>query len=222
VKRAISFTILLLILSAPAFAAKSPLDYRRTLIASAGQKKLALEAPMGMCFLDRTNFYEAAIFAGFRRVVERNDDQVLLAVFADCNDLASMKGSSGTHDIPLNAGIISWMNPSVGETTELSREEYLDMREASFRQYVENLPPARYAHLDAQPRRTENSVAMGFSRSIKIESGDALSDAVVATSSLRHIPIEVTIRSTGTSPLPLAQMHEQMDKFMAQQIALNE
>ncbi len=88
-----------------------------------------------MCFLDRTSTMQQSIYLLLSAGVERNHDQVLLGVFMACDSIMS---PDGWMDGMPNSGFVTWMNPSVGENTAMSRQDYLDMREASFPQYTKS------------------------------------------------------------------------------------
>ncbi|MFH1157434.1 MAG: hypothetical protein V1721_00895 [Pseudomonadota bacterium] len=208
--------------SATALAAKKPIDYRRTLFVPVGQKTLMLEAPQGMCFLDQTSSSEGLIHKTFSDLIQKKGDQVLLAVFADCNSLANYGGTVGLSEILFNTGVVTWMNPSIGESTPMSRQDYLDMREASFRQYAENGAGGLGIRLDENTHRTESNVSLGMSGEVVTPFEKFNSTGVLATTTLRHIPIEVMLRFTRKDPPPIESLYPLMDKFMAQQIALNE
>lgn len=208
--------------SAMSFAAKKPIDFRRTLFVPVGQKTLMLEVPHGMCFLDQTSRSEGLIHKTFSDLIQKKGEQVLLAVFADCNSLANYGGTVSTSEILFNTGIVTWMNPSIGETTSMSRHDYLDMREASFRQYAENGAGGLGIILDENTHRTESNVSLGMTGEVAMQMGKVDSTGILATTTIRRIPIEVMIRYTRKDPPSIESLYPMMDKFMAQQIALNE
>lgn len=223
-KRFIPLIILTAIaLSMPASAARKPVDFRRTLFVPVGQETLILEAPLGMCFLDQTSHAEGTLYKTFAGVVDRVGGQVLLAVFAGCDALANLGYKPGPGDDntpPLNTGTVTWMNPSIGATTTLTRPDYLDMREASFLQYAGNAAAGLF--LDENVHRTENNVSLGLSVEKIPQSKMVKKAAVLATTTLRHIPIEVVIHYAREAPMTMEDYYPLMDKFIAQQIALNE
>ncbi len=206
-------------LALPAHAAQKPVDFRRTVFVPVAQKMLTLEAPKSMCFLDQATYAEDMLFQAFAGEVRQKSGQFLLAVFMDCNDLANSTGWDSPDGTLPNVGLVTWMNPAIGETTPLNRQDYLDMREASFLQYAANsadgLVPDKTVH------RSENSVSLGMTGTVGSQTPQIKSTAMISTTALRHIPIEVTLRYTGTAPPALDKVYPLMDKFMAQQIALN-
>ncbi|MBI3440844.1 MAG: hypothetical protein HY052_03405 [Proteobacteria bacterium] len=212
-----------LLLSVSAPAAQNPIDYRRTLFVRAGQKTLVFEAPQRMCFLDKTQPFESALYNAFQGQVQKNNDRVLLAVFSDCDAIASLGGASGTNNIPLNSGTISWLAQSVGETTPLDRGDYLDMRGSSLPQYLKNSPVySSQLKLDETTHRTPENVSLGMSGEMRTSYEKQHGIVVIATTTLRHMPIETMIRFTGKNAATLEKTYQLMDKFMMQQIALNE
>lgn len=221
-KRFWIFIASFLILSAQAADAKDLRESRRTLFVPVGQITLAFEAPAGMCFMDQTTPFESAMYKAFRSVVQKKNNQVLLAVFSACDNIASLDGKMNTRNIPLNSGIITWMNPSIGDTTALEKTEYLDMRESSLIPYIKGSALFRPGFfIDSAPHRTEHNVSIGLDGAITRNGEKSKTSVVLATASLRHIPIEVTLRFTEKEPLPLKEIYRMMDKFMAQQAALN-
>ncbi len=222
-KKLLALIIISVLLSTAAGAAPKPVDYRRTLFVAVAQKTLVLEAPQGMCFLDQSEVSENALYRAFRDQTERKGDQVMLAVFADCHSIANLGSGGGTQNIPLNAGVVSWMNPLIGPLTGMDLQEYIDMREPAFRQYAENSAAysARY-RLEDLPRRTKSGVALGMSGVLDTLYGKHKSAAVLAATALRHVPIEVTLRFTGENPRSLEKIHDLADTFLARHISLNE
>ena len=208
--------------SAAAFAEKKPIDSRRTLFVPVGQKTLKLETPQNMCFLDQTSKKEGLIHQTFSNLIQKTGEQVLLAVFADCNSLANYGGKVSLSEILFNTGVVTWLNPSIGESTSMSRHDYLDMREASFRQYAEKGAGGLGIQLDEHTHRTESNVSLGMTGMVKMQFEEKKSSSVLATTTIRHIPIEVVLRYTRKDPPSIESLYSMMDKFMAQQIALNE
>jgi hypothetical protein len=219
---AISFFLLVAVIgfsTTVAAASLKPSDYRRTLFVPVAQRMLVLEAPLQMCFLDKTSYLQALLYENFSAEIEKKGGQVLLAVFMDCNDMANGRGWSDPDGLLPNVGLVTWMNPSIGDLTSMSRQDYLDMREASFLQYAQG--SAGDLLLDKTVRRTENGVSVGMSGEIKGHVPKVKTTGIIATTVLRQVPIEVTLRYTGSAPPALDRLYPLMDKFMEQQVALN-
>lgn len=204
-------------------AAKNPLDHRRTLFVPVGQKTLILEAPKNMCFLDRSDATDAAMYKVMQDEVQKKKDQILLAVFGDCTSVAQLGNAADLDALKMNAGYITWMYQSVGETTGMNLADYLDMRESAFKPYIETsqifLPGFK---MDGAVHRVSNNVAQAMSGQIKTEWETLNGAAVVATTSVRNTPIEITIRYTGKEIPSPAERYALIDKMVAQEIALNE
>ena len=167
-------------------------------------------------------FKEGLIHQTFSNLIQKKGDQVLLAVFADCNNLANYGGTVSLSEILFNTGVVTWLNPSIGESTPMSRQDYLDMREASFRQYAEKGAGGLGILLDEHTHRTESNVSLGMTGMVKMQFEEKDSSGVLATTTIKHIPIEVMLRYTRNDPPSIESLYTMMDKFMAQQIALNE
>jgi len=211
-----------LTLSAAAFAATRPPDYRRTLFVPVGQKTLVLEAPQGMCFLNESRPFEEAMYNGFQGALQKKGgDRILLAVFAACNGVANLTVTSGANDIHLNYGVVTRLNQPAGET----RQDYLDMRASAFPQYVLNSPAySPKLRLDKAVHRTEYGVSLAMSGEIETgtESEKQQGVVILAATTIRHMPIEFMFRAAGKKlPVP-EKIYLAMDTFIAQQIALNE
>ena len=207
--------------TAEAIAAQNPVDFRRTLFVTAAQKELVLEAPKNMCFIDKSSRTEKMLFDDFAGIVEQDGDQALLAVFVDCTNLANLGGKFGATDLQLNAGTISWMNPAIGAVTPLGRKDYLDTRAATFQNDAAADAPSSF-HPEDKIHRTDSNVSLGLTGTVRGEFQDLPSAAVVAATSVQHVPLQIMIRTTGKDLKSLENIYPLMDKLTAQEIALNE
>lgn len=213
------FSAVLAGFSLTAVADANPLDFRRTLFVPVAQKMLVLEAPLEMCFLDQTSYVQGLLFKTFSDEFKKKGDQVLLAAFMDCIDVVNASGSANADGVLPNVGLVTWMNPAIGDFTPMALQDYLDMREASFLQYAEN--SADGLHLDKTVRRTENGVSVGMDGEFQGEYQKIKKTAIIATTVLRHVPIEVSFRYSGSEPPALDKLYPLVDKFLAQQLVLN-
>ena len=208
----------------PAVAANKPkpraLNYkaRRTLFVEVGQEKLRLEAPEKMCFVDRTaSPMQEKIYIKVSALAEKLRDQVLMAVFMNCNGFTSP--DDWTNGMP-DAGFFTWMNPAIGPVTTMSRQDYLDMREVSFPQYVKNRETD--SRLDKAVHRNGDNVSLGLTRGGQKGDMEDRSTTVLSTTTVRNVPIEATLHYAGDMPPSTKEVYPIMDKLMEQQIALNE
>jgi hypothetical protein len=232
--------------SAALAAPQKPIDYRRTLFVPLGQEKLAFEAPRGMCFLDSTRFIEGAVTDHISAMTEKRGKEVFLATFAPCNDIANF-GAAGSN--LLTRGTINWAHPKIGEKSDLERQDYLDMREATLREDIladirewsdvskssdqsgtvrSFMSDAAEYRMDQEPRRTENGVLMAFSTDSESDYVSYHTEGVFATTTVRRHPIEVIMLYTTKSDAAedsagkREEAYALVDEFLAQQIALNE
>lgn len=224
------FAALALLASAVALAApKKPVDYRRTLFVPLGQDMLMFEAPLGMCFLDSSDYIEGSLTDQLSHQSERRGKEVFLATFSPCGDIANF-GMGGTQ--LLTRGTINWANPKIGEKSALERQDYLDRREATLHRDVETdirtimSDPGAYK-MDGSPRRTDNGVLIAFSTDLDLNYEKYRARGVFATTTIRHYPIEVVMLYTEKGPQKdeedaREKSYAMIDKFLAQQIALNE
>lgn len=227
-------------------ASPKPEDYRRTLFAPVGQDMLILEAPKGMCFLDTSKYTEGALFRLMAAVEARKGLGVLLGVFSPCTDIANI--GNGPHgEKVMSAGSVVWLNPSVGEKTPMEKSDYLDMREPTWKQDVQNQITQMQsmekdlkkmseggAVIAAMPgdledyvfedsvRRTQDGVSIGYSHEIDTGYDKTKTISVVATTSLRQHPVEIALRLNAEEGYDMERAHALMDKLVAQQSALND
>lgn len=190
---------------------------RTTLFVVVGHKKLAFEAPVGMCFLDPGSRLQGMIYDSLRAGVEGDGQQIMLGAFMDCGNISSP--DAWTEGMP-DTGVIAWLNPAVGETTPMSRADYLDMREATFLSHARTL--AGGMTVDKKLHRTENNVAVGMSSAAKNPPPEHRGTNILVTTVLNHVPIEVTFHYNGNPAPAAAAFYGKIDTFVAQQIALNE
>lgn len=201
-----------------------PLDWRRTLFAPFGQTTLHLEAPLGMCFLDQTDPTEAGAINLIREELKAKSKQTLVAVFADCMQIAgigkiSADGESkGLGDV----GLVTWLNER-GERAGMDREAYLDLREGTMQNYT-RAGLAGYLNpvIDTDGRRTADGVSLGFTAETEISYQKYKTVGVSGATLLRGFPVDFTMTHTAKKPAKdKEELYDLMDKFLAQQVALN-
>jgi hypothetical protein len=202
------FLALVLFSPAPAQAAA------RTLAVQAGGKKLMLAAPAGMCFIDPTgSALQRSLYATLGAPVAQDRGQQLLAVFIDC---ANISDPSTWIDGAPAYGFISWLNPSVGATVNMSRQDYLDMREASLAEYAAaragTFTPA------VVPHRTAHNASIGLMGMEGVPGLEHKAVVIIATTLLRQVPIEMTVHSSAS----MGEAYAAMDKAMEKEIQFNE
>ena len=215
---------------------------RHTLLAPVGENMLYLEAPQGMCFLDTTYRIARQFVTATAESLGPVYGGTLLGVFAPCEDLRAVdKGGS----MPVS-GTVTWLNRTVGDTTPLSRADYLDMQEVQFRHLlaeglaggnnpgytadtahrnplrVLRIPDASALYLDSAARRTPTGVAVSYGGSLTQDFVEYAVSGVTATTMVKNIPIAVTFHYAYEVPYGTDSIHTMADEFLAQQIALNE
>ncbi|MDE2336520.1 MAG: hypothetical protein KGL10_04350 [Alphaproteobacteria bacterium] len=193
---------------------------RRTLFVAAWNTTLKLQAPEGMCFVDRTMAAQTEDWNRLRKVAGRTHDQILLAAFMRCNQI---DGTGNWEKGAPDYGIVTWLDPAIGATTKMSRRDYLDMREASFRAYA----GTRFPHLTAPPaaHRTADDVSVVLTGMEPGPGGDPgianPSAVVIATTLLRHVPVEFTLHYAGAHAPDAAALSNMADTLAKQLILLN-
>jgi len=223
-RRALFLLWLLCCLAPFGAAAKKPIEYRRTLFLTVAQKQLMLELPPGLCFFDQSSPREQALIKPLRDRVEKRGDQAFLAAFSDCNAIAGLGGADGAETTArFNSGFIAWANPMIGPETPLDLQKYLDMRSESFDTYARtSISRAEGFKVDKKPRRTASGVAITMTGDIMADGVRQKGITLLAATSLRHIPLEITLNYGGKNVLSADTLYRIVDKFMAQQIALNQ
>ncbi len=193
---------------------------RRTLYVSAWNTTLKLQAPQGMCFLDRTLAIQSKHWKRLKKIAERDHDQQMLAAFMKCDQIDST--GAWRHGAP-DYGIVTWLDPAIGATTKMRREDYLDMREPYFLHYA----AARFPHLTPEKtaRRTVYDVSVALSGDDPGAGGDPgiayPSAAVIATTTLRRVPVEFTLHFGGKNAPDNAALDSIADRMARQLILLN-
>jgi hypothetical protein len=196
---------------------------RRTLFVKAGTEKLALEAPVGMCFVDRTSPIQEATYDVLSGIVERNGDQSVLGVFMGCDQVGD--SSAWENGMP-TFGFVTWLNPFIGRTIKMSRGDYLDMREAFFHDYAKMKAGFAMA-ADGKVHRNADNVSLHLTGNEGLAGMQRKGAIVIATTTVKHVPLEFTLHYAAQGdlgqvpPPPASELYALMDKLVAQQIALN-
>jgi len=226
---------------------RKPVEFRRTLFVPVGQETIKLEAPKGMCFVDQSGYIEEVIFDTLAEAVRTAKEEVLLATFSPCDDLASFGTSSAKHGM-ITSGSVTWLNPSYGAKSPMERHDYLDMREATFRsdmlkkidRFAEAFGDKKKTSqrgavtvttqaittgydFEDRPERTDNAVSIGYVNTREVNYESMTESGVIATTSIKRHPIEVSLRyDTTTEGHSLIDIHKLVNHFIDQQIAINE
>ena len=126
IKKTILAAVLISLTVSTAAFAKDPVrEHRRTSYLAFGQKKIMLEAPLGMCFLDETNEEHAGPLAQIKALMQQQLRGVVMGIFSDCYKLGSI-GTSPLAGGPEDIGAVVWMNPEIGESTGMTAARRTD------------------------------------------------------------------------------------------------
>jgi hypothetical protein len=223
-------------------------DSRRTLFATVGQTTMVFEAPKGMCFMDESRTTEGALLKSLKDAARYNGG-LLIAVFADCKELAGVGVvDSGDSFTLKRKGTITWSDPNHPPPKKMQRKEYVDLKAPTFREDAWNdmlraftkhgrlkkrvegaLTTSTYManpedyDFDTKPQVTDDGVALAFAVDTEVEYKKLTTNGVVAKTLIRHIPLEFEISlSGGRSEHDFARFYKQMDSFIAQQVRLNQ
>lgn len=212
------------LISTTAAAAPNPTyDFRRTLFLSFGQKNLVLEAPQSMCFLDESDPTQEALIDGARILARRQGKGEAMAVFTDCIAVANISQNTTLMSLGQVGGVM-WMNPAVGETTDLARGDYLDMREASIVQEVlSSLTSFASASVDEKAQRSDAGVSAGYVAHTVVDYRKYTITGINSATLLEGVPVDFTLtRFSDKGKAYKEEMQGLMDTFVKQQVALNE
>ncbi|MEZ0261281.1 MAG: hypothetical protein ACAH80_09740 [Alphaproteobacteria bacterium] len=241
----------LLLLSAAAVDAaqkKNPVfDNRRTLFATIGQTTMVFEAPKGMCFMDESRVTENALLKSMKDAARHNGG-MLVAVFADCKELAGIGViDAGSSFVLKRKGTITWADATRPPPKKLTRQEFIDMHAPNFREdawndmlraftkqgrlkkrvegalttttYMAN--PEDY-NFDAKPHVTGDGVSLAYAVNSEVEYKKLTTGGVVGKTLIRHVPLEFQISMSGDRSEPdFTRFYKMMDSFIAQQVRLN-
>jgi hypothetical protein len=207
---------------APAqFPGGGPLDWRRTLFAPFGQVMLHFEAPLGMCFLDQTDPVEAGAINLLREELRTRSRQTLVAVFADCLQIAAIGKDVEGNDLG-DVGLVTWLNEH-GEKAPVGRDIYLDMRADTLPNHTRaGLAGYLRPVIDDQARRTPDGVSLAFTAETEIAYQTFRTVGITGAALIRQFPVDFMITHTAKTPQKdKKELYELMDRFLAQQMALN-
>lgn len=238
-------------------------EMRRTLYMSFGQHNITLEAPVGMCFLDESQYLEGTMIRHMRKLVKKYSSEQIMAVFADCDEVAKfakmpeiladqddLGGGLPQPEAEFSyTGTVSWLKPKLGRAP-MDLQEYLDMREADYRDdIIHELSDSYKALNDRQDlslgdglnislfspspdkykieekvRRSESGVSLGFTAEFVAEYQKRRLTGVVGTTMLRKFPVQVSLGmhvKGKQKGRSLKHLHKTMDSLMAQIAKLN-
>jgi hypothetical protein len=221
-------------------------DWRRTLFTSYGQHTLVFEAPVGMCFLDESDYLEGSIMSQFKDV---NPQSKLIGTFADCMEISKIQHDyqeqleahpdmEAPPSVTLKShGSIYWLNPYNGdEIIALPRSGYLDVRAKTFKDDILKemndgghgmvqaalLDPNDKYHFDDAPHRTADGMSIAYELNTEIEYEKVHDTGVIATTLIDHMPLEFSFDfSAKDNNKDNKALYAMVDTFMAQQVKLN-
>lgn len=139
-KNLIRLSIAAALLAATAAKAEYwPEDPRRTLFASAGQRTVILEAPIGMCFLNARLYQESVLFSHLQKELDKTASGLLLGIFAPCAEASGVAQGAGGDGLESAraTGLVIWLASKDGAEEKMTPADYLDMQEAAFRDRLE-------------------------------------------------------------------------------------
>jgi hypothetical protein len=220
-------------------------DWRRTLFTSYGQHMLVFEAPVGMCFLDESDYLEGSVMSQFKDV---NAQSKLIGTFADCMEISKIQHEyqdqltahpdmGAPSSVSLKShGSIYWINPENGdEVISLARAGYLDAREKTFKTDIMKemndgghglmtaalLDPGDKYRFD-EAHRTPDGLSVFYELNTEIQYEKVHDTGVIGTTLIDHMPLEFSFDfSAKENDKDNKALYAMMDTFLAQQIKLN-
>ena len=221
----ISIIVSAIMLSTPV-PAKTIADYRHTIFVQADQQPLVFQAPDGGCFLDQTADTEKVLYSTFQEKVERSQRKKLLAVFTDCSALNDIEGNvsaEGKDNIIMNSGVILWTKPETKISWKTNREIYLNHTAPSFISYTQQGIKNKDANdLDEDFYQNNNGLYVGISTAHNSLYSNEKSSAVFAKTLIKKSPIEIFVRNSDYKSKSQEEVYNEIDRFVALQIQLNE
>lgn len=197
------------------------LDYRRTLFAPFGQKTVRLEAPLGMCFLDETNYTERQIMNSLREFLDEKTQHELVAAFVDCLQMSAV--GQGSQDVRVtDGGVITW--PVVpGEKVPSTLQEYLAQRDYTDEENVRSmLIDFIDLQVDETPHQTEGGVSRGYTGTFESSHEKIQTVGVAGITMVQGLPVAINISHSGKKLTRTKdELYGIMEKMLLQQVALN-
>jgi len=197
------------------------LDYRRTLFAPFGQKTLRLEAPLGMCFLDETNYTERQIMNSLRELLNEKTQHTLVAAFADCLQMSAV--GQGNQDMRVtDGGLITW--PVVpGEKVPPTLEEYLAQRDRTDEENMRSMMTDIIdLQVDETPQQNEAGISRGYTGTFESSHEKIKTVGVAGIAMVQGLPVVINLSHSGKQLTRTKdELYGIMDKMLLQQVALN-
>jgi len=187
---------------------------RRTLFLPFGQRMTVWEAPVGMCFLDESQYLEGQLIKQMRGGADKQGHMgpLLVAAFADCLELAKLEAlpqiqasgpNYGDDDnneaLLLHMGTITWMTPKA-PALETSLASYLDDKEPTYTR-------------DVRVRFDKNSKQVGAGRHDTSLGGNMYSRAFMASPDQMHFDSRAHRTDTSVSVAFDSQMEAEYKKY---------
>ncbi|HEX2753574.1 MAG TPA: hypothetical protein VHP34_10820 [Alphaproteobacteria bacterium] len=196
------------------------LDYRRTLFAPFGQKTLRLEAPLGMCFLDETNYTERQLMDRVRDAISDELQQQLVAMFVDCLQLTGAARTA--NGFVFDSGFFSWpVKP--GEKVPPTLQEYLAQQKPMEEEAVKGMLDG-YIELDIDdpPRESAGGIAVGYNGIFESSHEKIHTVGVAGVTMLQGLPVILGVtHSAKKLQKDKEELYALVDKMLIQQVALN-
>lgn len=198
---------------------------RQTITLPFGERNILIDAPNGMCFMDKSNPKQASFINTLRDQSWKGRKNVVMTLLADCREILGLENSKDP--VPLSRMLIlRWLNPDIGENSDMIPNDYLDMREVSLRAYtLKNLTQFHSVKVEDAPKRMDNAVGIGYVGTSMIDGAPFITVGVDATTLVQDIPVEITYMKTNSSIDKPDQKTEPLFKFVSkfidQQLTIN-
>lgn len=217
---------------------KPDLDpHRRTLYVTIGEDPVRFEAPVDMCFADRTRKGEGEMFDLIAAALKQKGDETLLGLFMPCDSLANPMHAMAREGRVPSFGIVTFPHRIEASAPRDSSSAYLDWRAASFHEYVAvNLPgwllaadplrqpgdTANLPEIAPGPAQGQNGLFVTHNQYLSADGRPFPTVGATGTALLRGHPVEFIVRLNAASGIgDESGAHEFMVNFLDLQAAIN-
>lgn len=196
-------------------------DARRSLLAAFGEKRLILEAPVGMCFLDESIITDRVIVDEMRAMIRDGSGQMLIAAFVNCRELAALGKVAGA---TINrSGIFVWRHADAPVEAGTAPDAYAARRAAEMPEQIRaGLSGYVRVTVDEPAAVTPSGAVVTYSSALPVNYQLVPVDGVTGSALVQGVPVDITLTLAAQKPRPPRDaLAQDMEKLLAQQLANN-
>ena len=172
-----------------------------------GDTNLVIEAPKGMCFVDKSSPSTALIHQRMLGRLSDDKHKQIIAIFTPCSILPSLSYDK----IVSNFGYISWIHPALEYPYNKTRNEFI-------------LDTIKKYNKSGRKGLTklDNGVATLIRSSTKVDYKIVDKITLMAYTTVRNIPLEIKIKDSLKNFVSTEQAYNMLNNFINYQIKINE